>query len=303
MGGGLHEDLSRVRPLLLIARGGRAAHALLPSAMTCVRPWIETRLRSHQPYELPGKVDAHSAAQKMIDTDPDGHLREDTEPQSAMGIHSPTKSRNSPPTRCHLAGYLSEDDVLHEISAGSHRAEPSIWWKEVIEPARGNALMGQVRTGTRNRPARPPSCLRTPCDRPGVVPYPDAACQLETVMFDYARGAPFHAEIVPRIAAVAPTRGSMAGGAELTIYGSGFGYATEDLVVRVGETGAACDVSRISEVAIFCRVQALGEVRLKLPAPAPSRACGSTYVCPVLAVGIGHRRLGPLGRYAAATVG
>ena len=135
----------------------------------------------------------------------------------------------------HKAGgdWITEDDIYHDMA--NHRPKPSIWWKDTISPARGNAHMGL----------------------------------LQTPMLDCARGESFDAEIVPRITHIVPTLGSLVGGTDLTIYGSGFGYAVEDLVVRVGETAAACVVSRISEVAVFCRVQPLGDWAADISGSAP----------------------------------
>ena len=44
---------------------------------------------------------------------------------------------------------------------------------------------------------------------------------LATRMFDLAAGAPFDAELPPRITAVSPQHGSLAGGTDLTISGTG----------------------------------------------------------------------------------
>ena len=46
---------------------------------------------------------------------------------------------------------------------------------------------------------------------------------LATRKLDVATGEPFDAEMPPRIASVAPSSGSLAGGTDLTISGSGFG--------------------------------------------------------------------------------
>ena len=40
---------------------------------------------------------------------------------------------------------------------------------------------------------------------------------------DYSTGAPFDAEVLPRISSILPQVGSLAGGSDVTIYGVGFG--------------------------------------------------------------------------------
>lgn len=110
----------------------------------------------------------------------------------------------------------------------------SLFWKSAKDPPRGNAYMGFS----------------------------------ESFMVDYSRGARFDVEIVPRILGVSPTHASLAGGADLTIYGSGFGAVADDLDVVVGETSAACRVERISEDAVFCRVQPLGRWASSVPGSA-----------------------------------
>ena len=72
---------------------------------------------------------------------------------------------------------------------------------------------------------------------------------------DYATGDPFYAELLPVITGVAPRLGSLAGGADLTISGTGFGSVSADLKITVGN--ATCAVTAITPEALHCRVQPL----------------------------------------------
>lgn len=56
-------------------------------------------------------------------------------------------------------------------------------------------------------------------------------------------GDPFDAEVPPRILSISPAAGSLAGGTELTVRGTGFGTDTSAIEIDVG--GVPCDVSRI----------------------------------------------------------
>jgi hypothetical protein len=99
----------------------------------------------------------------------------------------------------------------------------------------------------------------------------------QTDKIDYAvGGAPFDAEVLPRITRVEPDAGSLAGGADLTIYGTGFGVSTTSLTVTVGDGTAACDVTSISEAALHCRVQSL--TPSALPAAPPTDAAAQARV-------------------------
>ena len=64
--------------------------------------------------------------------------------------------------------------------------------------------------------------------------------------------------MLPRISSVTPRVGSTSGGAELTIYGTGFG-STRDLL-RVTAAGARCDVTELDPEFLKCRVQPLATV-------------------------------------------
>ena len=78
---------------------------------------------------------------------------------------------------------------------------------------------------------------------------------LTTEKTDYATGAPFDAEVLPRISEIKPRFGSTAGGSDVTIYGVGFGSSSTDVSISVG--GASCPVTSMTELAIHCRVKAL----------------------------------------------
>ena len=77
---------------------------------------------------------------------------------------------------------------------------------------------------------------------------------LATRSIDLATGNPFDAELPPRIAAISPTQGSLAGGTDLTISGSGFGSVADNLAVEAA--GLPCDVSQITPSAVYCRTRA-----------------------------------------------
>ena len=73
---------------------------------------------------------------------------------------------------------------------------------------------------------------------------------------DIAGGLLFDAELVPRITAVSPRLGSLAGGTDVTITGAGFGSDSAALDVLVG--GVPCAVSSMHldglVSALTCRV-------------------------------------------------
>ena len=85
---------------------------------------------------------------------------------------------------------------------------------------------------------------------------------------DYATGDRFQAELLPRIKDISPRSGSTAGGADVTISGTGFGSMSSVLDIVVG--GAACVVKSITEAAVICRV-----VSLSAPPIAPRSTLGS----------------------------
>ena len=78
-----------------------------------------------------------------------------------------------------------------------------------------------------------------------------------TERVDYANGgAPYDAELLPRITRVAPSMGSLAGGADITIYGSGFGPEPANLMITVGDGSARCAIT--SSVLVAWRRSAVG---------------------------------------------
>ena len=98
----------------------------------------------------------------------------------------------------------------------------------------------------------------------------NAYSTLSTSAFtDLSDGAAYDIDVVPRIASVLPARGSLAGGADLTLYGTGFGSHVGNLSVVVD--GALCVTSLISEYALYCRVQPLGSWAARLPGSIDSR--------------------------------
>ena len=96
---------------------------------------------------------------------------------------------------------------------------------------------------------------------------------------DLRSGALYDIELMPRIASVTPTSISPAGGALLTIAGTGFGANSSDLVVSAA--GAACTVRGIVDGAIICK---LGD----LPPADPATAVGETPGAPF----VGERGVG-----------
>ena len=82
---------------------------------------------------------------------------------------------------------------------------------------------------------------------------------LSTERVDFASGNPFSAELLPVITGVTPKIGSLAGGADLTITGTGFGSDMSSLMINVGHggSGAKCAVTSITPEALHCRVEPL----------------------------------------------
>ncbi|KOO31606.1 fibrocystin [Chrysochromulina tobinii] len=72
---------------------------------------------------------------------------------------------------------------------------------------------------------------------------------------DLSTGSPFDAELLPRISSIYPKEGSLAGGTDLTIVGTGFGSDTAALRINVGS--ASCAVTSITDVALYCRIEPL----------------------------------------------
>ena len=69
---------------------------------------------------------------------------------------------------------------------------------------------------------------------------------------DYVQGTTYDTELLLRISAISPRAGSLAGGSDLTVYGTGFGSNLAD--VHVTAAGAPCTVTAMQEGAVLCRV-------------------------------------------------
>jgi hypothetical protein len=97
---------------------------------------------------------------------------------------------------------------------------------------------------------------------------------LATRKIDVHRGAPFDTELIPRIGKISPSSGSLAGGTDLTVSGSGFGSRPHALTVTVGEL--ACDVTTIMPTYFVCRVQPLSDAEATehQTRPTPTSALG-----------------------------
>ena len=76
-------------------------------------------------------------------------------------------------------------------------------------------------------------------------------------------GDPFDAEIPPRITAIHPRVGSLAGGTDLTVTGTGFG--SDPTVLAIDVAGVPCDVRQIQTTGVHCRL------RYRPTSMAPSR--------------------------------
>lgn len=63
----------------------------------------------------------------------------------------------------------------------------------------------------------------------------------------------FDVEVLPRVTSVAPQRGSLAGGTDVAISGSGFGTSATGIDVTVG--GVACDVTAVTPTQLSCRTR------------------------------------------------
>ena len=76
-------------------------------------------------------------------------------------------------------------------------------------------------------------------------------------------GDPFDAEIPPRISSIEPRFGSLAGGTDLLVRGTGFGADASAISITVA--GVKCDVTQIQTTGVHCRL------RSQLAATAPTR--------------------------------
>ena len=75
---------------------------------------------------------------------------------------------------------------------------------------------------------------------------------LRTRSIDVATGNPFDAEMPPRISSISPLHGSLAGGADLTIVGTGFGADPTSLTIDVGHL--SCQVTEVLTSGVRCRL-------------------------------------------------
>ena len=75
---------------------------------------------------------------------------------------------------------------------------------------------------------------------------------LATKLLDIATGDPFDAEVPPRITSIHPQSGSLAGGTELTVAGTGFGSDVSALSIDVA--GIPCLVTQVQVSGVHCRL-------------------------------------------------
>jgi hypothetical protein len=99
-----------------------------------------------------------------------------------------------------------------------------------------------------------------------------------TQKLDLATGDPFYAELLPVITGIAPRIGSLAGGADLTIFGTGFGSQFANLIITVGNGSATCQVTTISPDALHCRVEPLSAPANGWTEPAPINDQGQAWI-------------------------
>lgn len=84
-----------------------------------------------------------------------------------------------------------------------------------------------------------------------------------------AQGTPFHAELPPRITSIHPSVGSLAGGTELSVAGTGFGSDPAKIAIEVG--GLPCDVLAVLPSGVRCQLRSREEAATAPPAaPAPT---------------------------------
>ena len=76
-------------------------------------------------------------------------------------------------------------------------------------------------------------------------------------LVDVAAASPFAAEIVPRVTGVSPRSGSVAGGTELTISGSGFGIDAAALSIEVA--GVPCVIATLKVGKLTCRLAPIND--------------------------------------------
>lgn len=83
-----------------------------------------------------------------------------------------------------------------------------------------------------------------------------------------------------------PISGSLAGGADLTIAGTGFGNMPANLEITVGDAAARCTVTSITPTALHCRVQSLTPTA---PSPPPMDTAAQALVGQALSSFPSHR--------------
>ena len=79
---------------------------------------------------------------------------------------------------------------------------------------------------------------------------------------DVAEAMLYDVEMAPRLTGVSPQLGSLAGGTDITIKGSGFGGDAAALSVSVG--GTPCAISALTPSSIYCRVDFRPQVRARV---------------------------------------
>ena len=109
---------------------------------------------------------------------------------------------------------------------------------------------------------------------------------------DFSSGDPFTAELLPVITGVTPSLGSLAGGADLTITGTGFGSDLKSLMITAGHggTGAKCAITSITPEGVHCRVEPLAySPTAMVVEPPPSNLAGQAHVRQSLGSHASHR--------------
>lgn len=88
---------------------------------------------------------------------------------------------------------------------------------------------------------------------PPVQPLRGAHCLVAVTWLHRIAGNVFDAEMPPRIASIRPSVGSLAGGTDLTVVGTGFGADVNAIAIHVA--GIPCDVLRITTSGVNCRLR------------------------------------------------
>ena len=95
---------------------------------------------------------------------------------------------------------------------------------------------------------------------------------LGTKLIDVATGESFDAEMPPRITSIQPQTGSLAGGTDLTVTGTGFGSDASALNIDVA--GIPCDVMQILTSGVHCRLRSHPAATVP-ERPTPTAALGN----------------------------